>query len=42
MVSVGGKSDGVFLLGNRVVAGAYDYALHKGRLADQLDDKGCI
>ncbi|MBF1994065.1 autotransporter outer membrane beta-barrel domain-containing protein [Serratia symbiotica] len=40
VVSVGGKSDGIFILGNRVVAGAYDYSLHKGSLADPADDKG--
>ena len=30
VVEVGGSSDGTFTLGNRVVAGAYDYSLQKG------------
>lgn len=40
VVSVGGKSDGIFTLGNRVVAGAYDYNLHKGSLNNSDDNKG--
>ncbi|KTS72229.1 autotransporter outer membrane beta-barrel domain-containing protein [Pantoea stewartii] len=33
LISVGGRSDAVFTLGNRVVAGAYDYSLHKGNVS---------
>ncbi|WP_272844172.1 autotransporter outer membrane beta-barrel domain-containing protein, partial [Pantoea ananatis] len=32
LISVGGRSDAVFSLGNRVVAGAYDYSLRKGNV----------
>ncbi|MCT6593113.1 autotransporter outer membrane beta-barrel domain-containing protein [Pantoea dispersa] len=32
LISVGGRSDAVFTLGNRVVAGAYDYSLRKGNI----------
>ncbi|WP_272848560.1 autotransporter outer membrane beta-barrel domain-containing protein [Pantoea ananatis] len=33
LISVGGRSDAVFTLGNRVVAGAYDYSLRKGNVS---------
>ncbi|MDQ1228546.1 autotransporter family porin [Pantoea ananatis] len=33
IISVGGRSDAVFSLGNRVVAGAYDYSLRKGNVS---------
>ncbi|MDC7861890.1 autotransporter outer membrane beta-barrel domain-containing protein [Pantoea ananatis] len=33
LISVGGRSDAVFSLGNRVVAGAYDYRLRKGNVS---------
>ena len=33
LVSVGGRSDAVFSLGNRVVAGVYDYRLRKGNIS---------
>lgn len=33
LISVGGRSDAVFSLGNRVVAGAYDYSLRKGNIS---------
>ncbi|WWJ86694.1 autotransporter outer membrane beta-barrel domain-containing protein [Erwinia aphidicola] len=33
LISVGGRSDAVFSLGNRVVAGAYDYSLRKGNVS---------
>ena len=33
LISVGGRSDAVFSLGNRVVAGAYDYNLRKGNVS---------
>lgn len=33
LISVGGRSDAIFKLGNRVVAGAYDYSLRKGNVS---------
>lgn len=33
LISVGGRSDATFTLGNRVVAGAYDYSLRKGNVS---------
>ncbi len=33
LISVGGASDATFTLGNRVVAGAYDYRLRKGNVS---------
>ncbi|WP_129710736.1 autotransporter outer membrane beta-barrel domain-containing protein, partial [Priestia megaterium] len=33
LIRVGGRSDAVFSLGNRVVAGAYDYSLRKGNVS---------
>ncbi|WP_260411963.1 autotransporter outer membrane beta-barrel domain-containing protein [Pantoea ananatis] len=33
LISVGGRSDAVFSLGNRVVAGVYDYRLRKGNVS---------
>ncbi|ERM13343.1 AIDA-I translocator [Pantoea ananatis 15320] len=33
LISVGGRSDAVFSLGNRVVAGTYDYSLRKGNVS---------
>ncbi|NQE77529.1 autotransporter outer membrane beta-barrel domain-containing protein [Pantoea ananatis] len=33
LIRVGGRSDAVFALGNRVVAGSYDYSLRKGNVS---------
>lgn len=40
VVSIEGKSKGIFILGNRVVAGLYDYSLHKGSLDNPAEKKG--